>query len=412
MNSSSFALPQFAELEAALCKITETLAGELAAPTNDPPLWTEFEWRIARAVAGMHGISTLLHAHLLWEGPKGWQKFLREQQEHSVARHHQIMRLLQMIDSQARRENTSIVALKGAALHAKGLYASGERPMGDIDLLVRADEALSAARLLEACGYEAAFTSRRHQVFRPLDRRMQIGDMLGEHVDNPIKIELHTRIAEPLPVTEVDITQLVLSQKLQAGVNPYPSLGSLMMHLMLHAAGNMKARALRLIQLHDISLLAGRFGSNDWAEFLAAFANHRSLWWAYAPVILTARYYPGVIPPGVVERLRLDSPILLRRFVRHQRLTAVSWSNIRIEAFPGLEWSRTAPEAFEFMRNRIWPSREARSELKDGAAQIPNSSSIPWYGLPHGTRILRWVFSRPPRVQTLLSIRAALAQEV
>src|SRR5665213_426454 len=162
--------------------------------------------------------------------------------------------------------------------------------MGDIDLLVRADEVLSAARLLEACGYEAAFTSRRHQVFRPLDKRIPIGDMLGEHIDNPIKIELHTRIAERLPVTEVDITQFVLSSAMQAGLNPYPSLGSLMIHLLLHAAGNMRARALRLIQLHDISLLAARFGSNDWAEFLATFANDRSIWWAYAPVMLTAQY--------------------------------------------------------------------------------------------------------------------------
>jgi Uncharacterised nucleotidyltransferase len=412
MNNTSYALPRFAEIEAALCKITETLAGELVAPTNESPLWTEFEWRIARAVAGIHGISTLLHARLLWEGPKGWQTFLREQQEQSVARHEKIIRLLQTIDSQARRENTSIVALKGAALLKKGLYAPGERPMGDIDLLVRADEVVSAARLLEACGYEPAFTSRRHQVFRPLDEKIPIGDMLGEHVDSPIKIELHTRIAESLPVTQVDITQFVLSRTMQAGLNPYPSLGSLMIHLLLHAAGNMRARALRLIQLHDISLLAARFGSTDWAEFLAAFSNDRSLWWAYAPVMLTAQYYPGVIPAGVIERLSLDCPLLLRRFVRHQRLTGVSWSNIRIEAFPGLEWSRTAPEAFEFMRNRIWPSREARLELKDGAAQIPNSSSIPWYGLAHRTRILRWVISRPPRVQTLLSVRAALAQEV
>jgi hypothetical protein len=411
MNGSSYALPRCAEIEAALWIITETLARELTAPASKPPTWTEFEWRIARAVAGMHGISTLLYARLPWEGPKGWQTFLREQQEQSVARHQHIMRLLQTIDSQARRENISIVALKGAALHAQGLYAPGERPMGDIDLLVRADEVSSAARLLEACGYEAAFSSRRHQAFRPLDKMIPIGDLLGEHVDNPINIELHTHIAERLPVTKVDITQYLLSQTMQAGLNPYPSLGSLMIHLLLHAAGNMRARALRLIQLHDISLLAARFGCGDWAELLAN-ANERSIWWAYAPLMLTAQYYPGVIPADVIERLRPDSPLLLSRFVRHQRLTAVSWSNIRIEAFPGLEWSRTVLEAFEFMRSRIWPSREARLELQDGAAQIPNSSSIPWYGLAHGTRILRWVFSKPPRVQTLLSIRAALAQEV
>ncbi len=93
---------------------------------------------------------------------------------------------------------------------------------------------------------------------------------------------------------------------------------------------------------------------------------------------------------------------------QHYRLTDVSWSNIHITAFPGVEWSRSAWEALAFMSSRVWPRREALSELKEGAAQIPGSSSIPWYGISHSARILRWIFLRPPRVQTLLSVRAAL----
>jgi hypothetical protein len=30
--------------------------------------------------------------------------------------------------------------------------------------------------------------------------------------------------------------------------------------------------------------------------------------------------------------------------------------------------------------------------------------------MSHGKRILRWIFTRPPRVQTLLIVRAALSQ--
>lgn len=56
-----------------------------------------------------------------------------------------------------------------------------------------------------------------------------------------------------------------------------------------------------------------------------------------------------------------------------------------------------------------WGVCVARLELKEGAAQIPGSSAVPWYGISHGARILRWVFPRPSRVQTLLSVRAALA---
>jgi len=335
--------------------------------------------------------------------------FLREQRKHSVARHLHIAHLLDAIDSQARLEGVALVALKGAALHASGIYTAGERPMGDIDLLVRNDDAKAVARVLDACGYAAAFTTHRHQVFQPRARKVSSSVRLGEHVDNAIKIEVHTRIAEPLPVIAADITQFLVPPAAHAGLNPYPSTASLMLHLLLHAAGNMRAHALRLIQLHDIALLAGRLGPGDWEELFAMRPDGRTLWWALAPLMLTARYYPAAVPPDLFARLGMECPWLLGRLARHQRLTDVSWSNIRIAAFPGVEWSRTPREALEFMISRIWPSREARLELKEGGAQIPDSSSVPWYGISHGARILRWVFSRPPRVQTLLSVRAALA---
>jgi len=42
-----------------------------------------------------------------------------------------------------------------------------------------------------------------------------------------------------------------------------------MRHLLLHAAGNIRARALRQMQLHDIALLAPRMKASDWSELLA-----------------------------------------------------------------------------------------------------------------------------------------------
>lgn len=137
-----------------------------------------------------------------------------------------------------------------------------------------------------------------------------------------------------------------------------------------------------------------------------------SLWWALVPLTLTARYYPISIPPSLRSRLGEECPWYLRALSQRQQLSDVSWSRIRIEAFPGLEWSRSAAEAVAFMISRIWPSHEARLELKEGAAQIPESSTIPWYGISHSARVLRWILSKPPRVQTLLSVRKALAQEV
>jgi hypothetical protein len=401
-------LPALNQVAAALRKTTEVLARELAVPSDEAPAWTEFEWQMACAVAAMHGVSPLLCARLRWEGPAGFRQFLVEQRDQSVGRYSRIRQLLDAIDSQARREGLALVALKGAALHASRIYTAGERPMGDIDLLARQEDAAAISRVLDACDYTDAFTTQRHRVFQP--RVKTLGGRLGEDVDNPLKIEVHTRIAEPLPVTTTDVTQFLLPRAAHPGLNGYPSPAALMMHLLLHAAGNIRARALRLIQLHDIALLAGQLRADDWEELLAARPDGRTLWWAAAPVMLTVRYYPAAIPRDVLARLARDCPWLLRLRTRRQQLTDVSWSNIRVEAFPGIEWARTPQDAVAFMSGRIWPSRAARLELQEGHEQIPGSATIPWYGISHGARILRWVFSKPPRVQTLLSVRAALAR--
>jgi hypothetical protein len=412
MNRTSIAIPPLAKMEAALRKTTETLAHEVAVPSEGLPDWTEFEWRIARAAAAMQGISSLLHQRLCGWGPESWQMFLQGQWEQSVLRRRQIAALLETIESQARREGLALLALKGAALYASGIYADGERPMGDIDLLIRSSDAKGIAASLRHCGYDAAFSSSRHQVFKPREGKVPTADRLGEQADSPIKIEVHTAIEEHLPVKVVNITQFLVPPVLQPGFNAYPSTVSLMLHLLLHAAGNIRARALRLIQLHDIALLAARFLPRDWEELLAIKPEGQGLWWAFAPLVLTARYYPMAVPPSVFARLSAECPWLLRKLSGRHQLTDISWSNIRIAAFPGLEWSRTPLEALNFASSRIWPSRKARLELDLGAAEIPASSTVPWYGISHGARILRWLFSSPPRVQTLLSVRAALAQEI
>jgi hypothetical protein len=47
----------------------------------------------------------------------------------------------------------ALVALKGAALHAQGIYSAGERPMADLDLLVSEDNMARATELLTELGF-------------------------------------------------------------------------------------------------------------------------------------------------------------------------------------------------------------------------------------------------------------------
>jgi hypothetical protein len=245
MNESRRAVPPPTAFQGTLRKITEALAGELACPTQHAPEWSDFEWKIARAVAAMHGVSPLLSKTLRWQGPAGWMTFLEEQRVHTATRHRRIAELLQHIDERGRAEGIAVVALKGAALHAIGLYAVGERPMADIDLLVRPADAERMARLLESLDFYESCALWKERVFTPVVECA--AGALGEHSNNNVKIELHERICEKLPWRITDVTDCVFPAQARPGMNAYPSTASLMIHLLLHAAGSMAFQSLRLL---------------------------------------------------------------------------------------------------------------------------------------------------------------------
>jgi hypothetical protein len=192
------------------------------------------------------------------------------------------------------------------------------------------------------------------------------------------------------------------------GLNNDPDLVSLLLHLLLHAAGNMRAHALRNIQLHDIAFVASLLYDNDWQALLEQPRDRERRWWLFPPLVLTARYYPQHVPPQILRAARAACPRILRLAAARQSLTDVSWSNLRIHALPGIVWSRSPLDALRFMASRVAPSRRSLAQLEVAMRDQPQLERVPWYGVSHGRRILRWLFSRPPRVQTIVSVRAAL----
>jgi hypothetical protein len=298
------------------------------------------------------------------------------------------------------------VALKGAALRALDLYQPGERPMADVDLLVATRDMQAIAAAMVEIDYVEAFETHRHRVFEPRSKMPPPG--YAEHVDNPLKIEIHTTVAERLPVRTVDIAARLRPGRRRPGLNNYPDLVALLLHLLLHAAGNMRAHALRQIQLHDIAMVASLLYDSDWGRLLERRKDTEPPWWLFPPLDLTARYYPKHIPPEVLRAARAACPRILRLVAQRHSLTDVSWSNLRIHAFPGIAWSRTPLEALQFVRSRVLPSRSSLAELETARQAQPQLDVVPWYGVPHGRRIFRWLVSRPPRVQTMVSVIAAL----
>ncbi len=397
-------LPPFKVIAAALRRVTEHLARELYSPQPAAPDWTELEWGIARAVASMQGITALLARRLRWRGPPQWQSFLEIQLAHSVVRDARIGALIANVDRAMRAADIGCIGLKGTALRTLGLYHPGERPMGDVDLLARPGEFERASAALGTVGYQEWYATWRDTTFIPSGPRPAI--RAGEHPDNVISIELHGAVAAALPATYVEITADCLAGHSTPGVSRYPNHAALMRHLLLHAAANMRANALRLIQLCDIARLAARLSPADWEELNA---GGEESWWIFPPLTLCERYNPGRIPGDVFAAARARCPRLLRASATRWTLSDVSWSNLRIAAFPGMTWSRSLPEAFRFARSRVFPNRAELRGLDFALSEKPQLARIPWYGLSHPARILRWLFGYPPRVQTLSSVLAELS---
>ena len=410
LSSSQDVLPPLKTVRDGLRRTTEALAVELARaqPGGATPAWGALEWQLASAAAVAHGVSPLLCQCSTWQNPE-WRTFLADQREHVEHRYRRIESLLKCIDASACAAGIAIVPLKGSALHALGLYAPGDRPMADIDLLVREQDAESTIRLLQDLGYVESFAQWKHRVFKPATGQPFAG--LGEHRDTPVNIELHTRIQERLPVSAVDITARIYPREPRPGLNPYPSNGALMNHLLLHAAGNMCGRSLRLMHLNDISLLATRMSISDWDVLWDEHAADPP-WWALPPLLLVARYYTHAIPEVVLARLHSDCPAPLRTLSRHRTLTQVSLSDLWLHAFSGIEWCRSLGEVWRYLRNRVRPSDEAIKERADMARTQLWLQGQNWVTLPQGRRILTWLTRPVPRMDMLYAVRAALEPPV
>lgn len=389
-------------LSETLPSITEYLASALSGATDREPAWSELEWRIARAVAVIHGISPLLSRHLRWVGDPGWRAFLEEQRTHTAVRFRRMSTLLDNVNVQAARANIACVPLKGAALHALNLYQAGERPMADIDLLVKAHDLPGMNRLLVDLGYRAISLTTDEHVLVPVDGPQQ--PQLAEHADNGITIEVHTKISQSMPVRQVDITAGLWTTTPRPGCNDYPSLAALMGHLLMHVAVNMQVRIVRMIQLQDIALLAPRLSAVDWSELLSPTDGRIAPWWTVPPLHLMRRYFPGAIPPAAIEAIKRACPALLRIAAPRLRLADVSVTNSHRPVFPALMWTSSLPEALHWMGGRLTRGLQAMS----GSTELPEATEIkPWITRPHRRRALELLLRRP-RPETLMMVTAAL----
>ena len=278
--------------------------------------------------------------------------------------------------------------------------------MSDIDLLNQEEDFEATGRMIKALGYVEGATTWRHREYLPAN--VSTDRAFGEHIDNPVKIELHGRIVARLPLRDVVITAQVFPRPAHAGLNPYPSLAALMLHLLQHSAGDICFRGIRLIHLHDIAALASRLKPADWDGLLRPGPDGQGPWWALAPLAIVDRYFPGRIPAPILSRAAAQCPPVLRWASRRYRITDISLSRLGTPLLPGVEWSRSMTEAFAWAFMRLYPGRAAIASTKQAALGQHALAGSAWAHQSHWRKALRALAGNAPRSATMYSVQRAL----
>lgn len=329
-----------------MSEVTEHLCHAAAATTasgRSSPLpaldWSAHRIALAPMLAHLHGIAPLLSLAKIGLPAPLTDVFARHRAL-GAARAQRLLALRDAFVAEARACGAAAIPLKGARV-CDALYVEpGLRPMADLDFLCAGADLEACRMAAMRLGLVGLGGTTRHAVFGSGGARVVA--MLAEHPDNPIKVEVHTRLVERFFGDAVDVTPAMR--------HPGGQIGHAI-HALLHASQHAMARTLRFCQIIDIGLIVQRFDRSDWRALENALLPF-GMGWAYAPLALTQAYFPGVVDADALARARRAAPWLARRAT--WRMADVSYSAIgdgglRVR----LRWARRPLQALVAPRTRI-----------------------------------------------------------
>ena len=295
--------PRFARLSLAAAS---SLAEKTAAPLAEAVHRLGAEADELLFVARVHGVAGLLARLDEKDGAlrSPLARALGAERERIAERTSALTSDLAAIGQAAASAGLDLVPLKGAVLGALRYGDPSLRPAADIDLLCREEELARWERVLTGLGYALTARSGKDLVFRRPGERVPTG--FEERPDNPRPVELHFRIPSRLLGRTVDPTEAYRA-RLAAGELPsvgralLPDDDALLLHLLAHLGPAAVGRGARLIQLHDLSLLAPTASAG------ALRVAHRGAA-AWGLAALCARSLPGALPGALLVSLQRARP--------------------------------------------------------------------------------------------------------
>lgn len=307
------------------------------------------------------------------------------------------LRLMRCLDHAARvlkEQSIEVLALKGAALNLT-LYDQGDlRPMSDLDLMVRSDDATRSVEVLELNGYR-----RGHALVHPdFFPRFHYETELETVESNPIRIDLHARPFRPMrcaaTLPDNALWEWATSVAVDKGFVRIPVAEEQLIHLAAHSAFHGHDR---LLWMYDLCRLIDtqRFGIN-WDRVVETSRRFELVLPLHSALRRAADLWPGLIPVDALNTLAAH-PVGWREHLSLFQAPRDAYQPIRHVA---VNFVCAAGWRFrcQYLIRVLLPSAEHMAEKYGKRSGASMFLTYAWRGLRAASRVVLPQARRRPRV--------------
>lgn len=263
--------------------------------------WAEF----ARLVC-MHRLEPMLHFKLMHWGeaiPSGIREQLQDGYRSQTIRNLALYRELVIVARILGDAGIPFIALKGAYLARFSYSQPGLRPMRDLDLLVKPEQAVQAFDTLTARGYRSSFGGSPDAYF--VDR-IHLPPLRSP---GGIAIELHHHLTS-LAISKSEFEEKVWASSVERTIGgkgvSFPCDEDMLLHLCIHASFDHQLD-LGPLALLDIAMLV-ETERVDWDCFLQSVLAGGWCRCALPPLWLAQRHLGARVPESVIAVLEHGEP--------------------------------------------------------------------------------------------------------
>jgi len=284
--------------------------------------WTYEVWQEARLKTQIHGIAPLLYCIYSDNGvlnflDKSFTDYLSGQYHLNRSRIQRIQKVLHSILMESDVCGVTVMPLKGSLLINEYYINPAMRPMADIDILISEDDEARMGKIMASIGYHLELDIPRHKIYLS---NTHISSMIGEHPDNPLAIEVHTKICCSIGFDLYDITKHIWGNAepgfLGFKLAMKPTRSMLLMHLFIHAVHHQYNGSLRAIQLYDIFRIAGVIDITDWTMISRIIESLGCEKLIYVAITMADDFMPIPVPDFVLNSLREKTPNKLKDLLK------------------------------------------------------------------------------------------------